>query len=680
MLFRVDCRDARDELESAACWAAARLARDPGARLAIVVSELGTRRAEVRRALEQVLLPGTGYAGGPPPESRVFAIADAPPLSERAVVMAAFDLLATFLGGTDVAACGRLLRNPSVQGATAEDAPRAMLDVWIRRNAAADLPLARLRQLALGRHCPQLAELIGRGLTLARQHSGRAPPSAWSERFHELLSAVGWPGEGLTSNEFQVAERLRALLAELAAADEITGPLNAGAALGLLRDFADRVLFEPQETDAPLVVVEPEAAIGMEFDGVWLTGMEARRWPPPAAPDPFLPRSWQIRAEMPGADAALAERQSRRLFERLVQSADEAVASVAQFDGETPVLASALIGSLPRRDEPPTWPHQRLSRYIHAARPRPEWLLDARAPRPRPGQPARGGAKLLELQSACPFRAGAEMRLHARALEEPAPGLTPAERGELVHGVLARVWRVLADQQALLAQDATTLRGLVRASIESEAAGLRRHATRLTERLLELECEWLEKRVAELLDSDRARAPFAVDSVETPRTVVLGGLTLEVKLDRVDRLADGRLAVIDYKTGGDAEPGAWLGDRPRLPQIPLYTQAVGAERVAAAAFGRVRAGRTGYAGIASDPRTFGGIASFGGPRRAAWICFVGEVARGLAGAPARPCGGVPRRRRPPGAEPGDGLPSLPPGGALPDKRNAAPRGTSARCR
>jgi ATP-dependent helicase/nuclease subunit B len=609
---RVNCRDARAELEAAARWAAARLDQDAHARLAIVVPALGTRRAEVRRALERVLSPASGYTGGPPPESRVFEIAEAPPLSGRTIVVAALDLLTAFGGTADFAASGRLLRNPCLRGAAAEAGARAMLDGWLRRHAAHDLPLARLLPLAAERSCPILADVVARGLEVARRHTGRAWPSAWSSRFLDLLAVLGWPGEALASTEHQIAERLRALLAGLASADEIAGQVNAAEARQLVRELAEGVPFEPEEIDTPLLVIDPEASAGMSFDGLWLTGMEAGRWPPPAMPDPFLPRSWQVRQGMPGANAELAERQSRRLFERLTRSADEVVTSVAQFDADAPVLASALLKAVPLRLQPIAWAYEPLAARIHAARPELEWLRDTRLPRPVPGRRARGGARLLELQSACPFRAGAEYRLHARALGEPGPGLSAAERGELVHRVLARLWRALGDQRTLLGLDMPGVHRQLRALIDAEVALLRNGASTLLQRLLDLESDWLALRLQELLACDRERAPFVIDSLETARTVALGAMKLEVKLDRVDRLPDGSLAIIDYKTGGDAEPGAWLGERPRLPQLPLYVLAVDARQVGAVAFGHVRARRTAYAGIARDPGVFGGIASFGG--------------------------------------------------------------------
>jgi len=75
----------------------------------------------------------------------------------------------------------------------------------------------------------------------------------------------------------------------------------------------------------------------------------------------------------------------------------------------------------------------------------------------------------------------------------------------------------------------------------------------------------------------------------------------------VDRLADGSLAVIDYKTGANADVKTWLGERPTLPQLPAYVQALGPARVGAVAFARLRVGETGYAGLAREAVLFPGL-------------------------------------------------------------------------
>ena len=209
---------------------------------------------------------------------------------------------------------------------------------------------------------------------------------------------------------------------------------------------------------------------------------------------------------------------------------------------------------------------------------------------------SRGGAKLLELQAACPFRAQAELRLGARALEEPEQGIAASDRGDLVHAVLARLWSEIRDHRNLCAMSAADLLAVVRSAIAAETAIAQRSAQGVMRHLLGIEAGWLEARVLELLQQDRSRSPFVVESLEQDHRIATGGLDLTLRIDRVDRLQDSSLAVIDYKTGGDAEPDAWLGERPRLPQLPLYAEAVGRERGRRTGFGRVRAGETGLRG------------------------------------------------------------------------------------
>ncbi len=48
-----------------------------------------------------------------------------------------------------------------------------------------------------------------------------------------------------------------------------------------------------------------------------------------------------------------------------------------------------------------------------------------------------------------------------------------------------------------------------------------------------------------------------------------------MRIDRIDEMPDGSLAVIDYKTSASVpSPSSWLGDRPSDPQLPLYALAV----------------------------------------------------------------------------------------------------------
>lgn len=605
------CTDRREEMETAVRWAAQRLDGAVNTRLAIIVPDLAQRRDEVRRIVDRVLVPAATVTGGPAPESAGYELAAARPLALRPLVAAALDVLDAFAGTRDLARTSRLLRSPFLLAAVQEADARSRLDARIRRDEAPDLGIERLARLARDRGCPALADALQTGLQQARAWPRTALPNRWAGSFFHVLVALGWPGENLDSSEHQVRARWGELVAEFGACDDYVGELSAREAAGLLRHMAEGVLFEPEELRAPLLVIDAETCAGMSFDALWVCGLDDGRWPPPATPDPFLPRAWQARQRVAGCTAEIAAEDARRLLGRLCASADEVILSVPQFDDDAPLLASPLIDGVPRRGLPPLWPAAPMAAATHAQRPILERSIDATMPAVGGQESGRGGARLLELQAACPFRAHAEQRLGARPLEEAAPGLDAAERGEFVHAVLARLWKTLGDSRRLHALSAGESRETVRRTIGAEIEASYHAVEGVRRRLLEIEARWLEDRVLELLEHERARPDFVVASMEEGVAITVAGLTLGLRPDRVDRLADGRLAVIDYKTGADADIKAWLDERPKLPQLPLYAIALGPERVGAVAFARVRTGDTAYAGLVHDAATFPDLKSPG---------------------------------------------------------------------
>jgi probable DNA repair protein len=604
---RVSCRDRIAEFDAAARWAAAQLDGRDDLRLAIVVPDLVRHRDEVRRCVERVLVPLTGTTAGPAAESQAFELAAARPLAEQPVVAAALEVLDAFVHAPDLGLLDRLLRNPFLFDAGAETPARARLGARLRRAGIPGIGLGGLERLAAAQGCTSLAGVLADAREVMSRWPEKSLPSTCSEKILELLSSMGWPGTAPDSNEHQTVRRWRSLVSELGGCDEFAGRVSRAEAVGLLREMAGSVRFEPQELRAPLLVIDPETCAGMGFDALWVCGLDASRWPPPAAPDPFLPRSLQRQHGIPRATAELAAAEARMVLDRLIGSADAVVLSVAEMDDDTPLLPSPLLDGVTPGEAVGWWPTPRLAQIQHERRPLLETLEEPGMPALLAHELGRGGARLLELQSACPFRAQAELRLGARALDEPALGVGAAERGELVHAVLAALWREWGSNATLTTLDERGLREVVASTVAATLADARASADEVLQHLLRLEAQWLEARVLEIVAADRARPPFVVESVEQAHTLHLGELTLELRPDRVDRLADGSLAVIDYKTGANADVKTWLGERPTLPQLPAYVQALGPARVGAVAFARLRAGETGYAGLAREAALFPGL-------------------------------------------------------------------------
>jgi probable DNA repair protein len=219
---------------------------------------------------------------------------------------------------------------------------------------------------------------------------------------------------------------------------------------------------------------------------------------------------------------------------------------------------------------------------------------------PFPPGKVEGGSGVLTNQSQCPFKAFARARLSAQCWDPAEAGLTASQRGQLLHSVLHAVWggppegiRSQNELQDLQARSAVA--AIVHRVLAAEIRpGIRE---RMPARYLELEEQRLVRLAGEWLDYEATRIDFEVTETEAERTIHLAGLTFDLRLDRIDRLIDHSLLVIDYKTG-QVTPKSWDLPRPDDVQLPLYAGFAlnPEEELGGLVFAKVRAGEQTFAG------------------------------------------------------------------------------------
>lgn len=579
------CADPADELRRAARWCREWLQRDPGARLLVVDPWLARRRALAigifgHELQGRGLLVGSGEAP--------YGVEGGQELSAYVTVAAALRLLELGAGAVEFSELAALLRSPYID--CGGSAARAALELEMReRNVTrADgvLLLALTRSMRPPAGTQLSAALEGIAETSLGHAQRREGPGWWGRRFAALLEHAGWPGTlPLGSEEQQQCERFRDLLGEFSLLGGGGETFSCSQALELLRSLAARTAFDSSTGDLPVTLTASTDDPLAGYDGIWVAGLSADNWPMPAQPDPFVPLAVQRAMRLPAASpegrlaAALQSMAAwRRCAHQLVYSWPVAEDDVTQLPSG--LLGTAAEFAAQAKDQTAGPLADSLLTAMHRGAKRERRPVDRARSWPD-AAPLTGGTRVLQLQASCPFRAAAELRLGAVPVPEPAPGFDPRERGRLLHRALELAWRQLGDSDALLrgAADGSSVDALARAVAgRAVREALARRLVPADAALVSNETLRIAARVTALLRDDQKRAQasgFRALVLEEWQECELAGKTLRVRMDRLDQLSDGRVVVIDYKSGV-AETFRPLDERPRQPQLLAYALLAGA--------------------------------------------------------------------------------------------------------
>lgn len=609
------CADRRAECHVAAAWAAARLAGNPEARMGIVAPELGSVREMLVAALDDALHPEALLAANAE-QPRRYNVSLGTPLARQPVVAVALELLqiaAQSTGGArrcEQARLGALLRGPYWSAWQSEADGRASLDAAMRRHLA---PL-----LGVPPWLTFLKRFERKGLCIARTrahvealvkaidgNSGKRLPSAWGGVFAELLDQCGWPGERtLSSREWQARDALIDTLEQLGALDALLGKVQLSEAARQLARLARERVFQPETVGTPNVeVMGPLEAAGLEFDALWVLGMNDDAWPPQPRPNPLLPADLQRRAKSSNASAEVQLEFARSVQRRLLHAAPEIVFSWAKGEGDRQLRPSPLLAGLPEAAVFAAIPSV-VARQVGTGR--IDSLADHLAPPVSEGERVAGGTNLLKAQALCPAWAFYRYRLGAKPLDEPVEGLDAMDRGTLLHRVMEKFFAGHTQAELAAWSDAQREAAIRAAVGEAFAAFNAEREEALAPRFATLEQARLASLLGQWLPLELARpVPFTVAACEQKVEVEIEGIVINLKVDRIDELVDGRRVILDYKTG-DPKVKEWDGERIAEPQLPLYATHVDGHP-AAVSFAKLRADDCAFVGLGAEAGLIDGV-------------------------------------------------------------------------
>ncbi|MDT0575065.1 double-strand break repair protein AddB [Croceicoccus sp. F390] len=424
---------------------------------------------------------------------------------------------------------------------------------WLQHARALDLAMRGPRT---GSGLAPLA-MIAKGLAARRQNSAMAK---WGQEVEAVMLPLDTMG-GSDRIALDHALDTLATAAEALCGMAIWKDADGRALAGLveeLRNAAGRIttIMRPEELPAILRDAMEIQAVRPPYGGhprVAIYGLiEARMsradlvicgalhegsWPQPPATDPLIAPAILRALGIPGADFRIGL-SAHDLAAAL--GAPEVVLSHARRDNSGPVIPSrfilrvkAMLGS------------ELLVRHEEARAPMLAAAIDAAPasdPHPRPQPMPSAAQRLVDLSATSldqlrsdPYRFYAVSILRLRPVEGMDVEPSPAWKGSAVHAILEQWYKVHGAAPG-------TLRPLAEGMLRAMSG--HPFMRGLWQPRLLLALDWIEAETIALAAQGRTIA-----AVECTGTMQVQGVTLTARADRIDRLADGRLGIVDYKTG-----------------------------------------------------------------------------------------------------------------------------------
>ena len=421
---------------------------------------------------------------------------------------------------------------------------------------------------------------------------------AHAQKIGAQLRLWGWPArEALDSLEFQQFNKFEASLDLLMGLNDLDGPLTFSEALSRWGICLEDMIFQPQTENSAVQVLGPLEIMGLSFDAVHICGANAGAFPGPPQHSPLLPAALEHALDLPARTTAQCAQEAGRRLRHWQATHRQITASCFRTDDGVDYLPSPLLAMRGEEMQSP----------INSQQWRPavsvESIADVAVPPIKGSTDVAGGAGVLRDFSQCPFKAWLRHRIAPASASDVVLGLSALERGNLVHWALEVIWSHLGSQAELLAQSESARSACIAAAADAAIQTLIQRSSqsgfsvvaRVGAQCLELERIRLSGLLTDWLALEQLRTvPFTVVKQEQSATLELQGITLSLRPDRVDQLADGQRVVLDYKTG-TARVSSCLGERPSDPQLPLYSLLD--VEVTGLAFANLKAGSLGFSAL-----------------------------------------------------------------------------------
>jgi len=579
--LEIEVREYNNKTEEAIqCSRWIRAHYQPEMKIGIVVLDMQSYRSLLNRELLAELTPISIFPWVE--KERPFNISLGTPLAEEPMISVALQMLSAQNNAVPLRVFTSVIKSPFFSSGQMESVLAHELEIKLLKNNIVTVFLPQVEKYFEADNSETLVGLIRKWKLFIEKQNEKQMSGEWGVEISKFLKSIGWPkaDNTLTSKEYQIYESWKECLDKLASLDSILGKLTLPQATETLTDIVQKHLFQMKTSDSPIQAVGLLESSGMEFDHLWVMGCHAEILPALPSPNPFLPVEIRKQYNLPHSTAQRELQFAENSLRRLIASTPNIIFSHPAMDKTIELKISPLL--LPfketAQDDPqeiPASESHRLKDQVFLEEPLQVFeetiLLPATQQEKSfyeekgPG----GGYGVIKDQAECPFRSFANHRLHTHTVEFPELDFDHRERGIIIHQALEIFWKETRSLTSLLS---LAKKNRLKERIESAAKkALKQHQSRFLKqtRFYQLEQERIVDLIHQWLRLEMERTDFEVINQEENTFLTISGIRLFLRIDRIDKTHDGKILLIDYKTG-NIQTGDWFGQRIKEPQLPLY--------------------------------------------------------------------------------------------------------------
>lgn len=581
--YYCETQDPQQEIQKALNWLKQQVDHHPKGHFLWIIPNLRSQRKQIHRYLKQTLAESKGYK---------LNLGGSQPLASIPIIQTALNVIQLKQKPLQRYTIEYLLNSPYIASQAQYPSEYALL----RQKITTELP-PTIYQYQWNNFLLNSSSSIEQLLYQIHLYSKpeTATPIEWAQFFHQLTQMMGWPGvRSLDSHEYQALNTWQQVLDELCQLNCIAeNSWSWDEAVKWLHHIAQQKPYQPQSPDHVQVdCLEPMEAVGLHYDGVWIMDCHQFAWPQSSYMTPFLPFNLQRHHDLPHARVEREQRFYSILIQQLLALSSTIHLSYAHYPNDD---YECHLSALWANHQPNYWqPSPINDSFIDQNN--LESLLDLNAPQVNDPTTINGGSALLQAQALCPFKAWAQFRLNAQPIETQGYLLNNKDKGILLHKALEYLWQHWHDQHDLLKTEPAEIDKLIQQALHQASKYFR---TIFPQQLLNPEIERQYTLIKKWLNYEKERPYFQVKALEYKTQLTINQLAIKLKIDRIDQDDQGRLLLIDYKTG-QPTPSKWQGDRPEEPQMPLYVLSQACHPISSLAYGVINAKEIRFKGWSSE--------------------------------------------------------------------------------